>query len=261
MAKFLGGDLAGFVSMVSKTAQGQVSRRANQTMRVNAKRDGHRCARVPMGGETCTFCAMLASRGFVYRSAKLAGEGDHFHPNCRCKVIPEFGSMSVQGYDPGEWMLKWKGMQAIDDDKSLSSDIKEVAKARVASGRPAKGIDIHANVYSNLTEANTKTVARIVDAADGDGKALYLSYEYKFTDAVTDSKEAYFSPRLGVFLDQATTFHGKKETGDTWFHEFGTAATGLLVVVRISRGTGMAERSKSRSGKRCGPTSPAEEKT
>ena len=135
MTKFLGGDLTGFVSMVSKAARDQVSRRANQTMRVNAKRDGRRYARVPMGGETCTFCAMLASRGFVYRSAKIAGEGNHFHPNCRCKVIPGFDGMSVQGYDPNEWLFKWKGMQEIDKIPYMDSAEKASLKSNVSNAR------------------------------------------------------------------------------------------------------------------------------
>lgn len=77
--KLVDGAPSAFAEAVAACAGDQVSRRANATMAGNAQRDHIRYARVPMGGETCTFCAMLASRGFVYRSAKSAGEGTHWH--------------------------------------------------------------------------------------------------------------------------------------------------------------------------------------
>lgn len=83
------GDSAGFVEGASSCASDQVSRRANATMRASCVAGGVRWARVPMGGEACGFCLMLASRGFAYRTARSAGEGGHWHRGCRCKVIPE----------------------------------------------------------------------------------------------------------------------------------------------------------------------------
>lgn len=56
-----------------------------------------RYARVPTGGETCPFCVMLASRGFVYISEQAAS---HAHPGCDCRVVPGFaGETEVEGYD------------------------------------------------------------------------------------------------------------------------------------------------------------------
>lgn len=73
---------------------------ANECVRTNAERDPAkpRCARVPSGNETCRFCIMLASRGFVYHSEGLAG---HAHANCDCVIVPGFEGMTkVEGYDP-----------------------------------------------------------------------------------------------------------------------------------------------------------------
>ena len=47
-------------------------------------------ARVLTGAESCGWCAMLASRGPVYRSRKSAGEGDKWHLGCDCLVVPVF---------------------------------------------------------------------------------------------------------------------------------------------------------------------------
>ena len=65
-------------------------------------------ARVPTGLETCQFCLMLASRGFVYQNAKAAGEDGHYHANCDCRIMPGFAGMEVEGYDPDELYRKWK---------------------------------------------------------------------------------------------------------------------------------------------------------
>lgn len=44
--------------------------------------------------DPCSFCAMLASRGPVYKSAKTAGDprggGDRYHDACGCVAVPAF---------------------------------------------------------------------------------------------------------------------------------------------------------------------------
>ena len=57
-----------------------------------------RYARVPQGSETCRFCIMLASRGAVYKSELTAGAMNHYHPNCDCKIVPDWGG-GIEGYD------------------------------------------------------------------------------------------------------------------------------------------------------------------
>lgn len=56
--------------------------------------DGKRLAWMRVTGPTpCAFCAMLASRGAVYKSERSAlfdGYGKLYHPNCHCTVIPVF---------------------------------------------------------------------------------------------------------------------------------------------------------------------------
>lgn len=95
----------------------EVKKAAADCIGLNTVRDGRkpRYARVPDGAETCAFCIMLASRGPVYRSADTAGEGNHFHDNCDCRIVPIWGSKykmtesggvirrggtQIEGYDP-----------------------------------------------------------------------------------------------------------------------------------------------------------------
>lgn len=87
-----------------------------------------RFARVPQGGDTCTFCAMLASRGFVYWTRKTAGEFNHYHANCRCLVVPDDGSGEVEGYDPGEWLRRWRDYEEIDARDDLTRSQKAALK-------------------------------------------------------------------------------------------------------------------------------------
>lgn len=153
--KLVDGAPSAFAEAVAACAGDQVSRRANATMAGNAQRDHIRYARVPMGGETCTFCAMLASRGFVYRSAKSAGEGTHWHRNCRCKVVPETAG-TVEGYDPDEWYARWQEMQDIDADPRLTTKQKLEAKGCIAKAVsvPYRRISGSHDIQSDLSSAN-----------------------------------------------------------------------------------------------------------
>ena len=77
---------------------------ANACVAKNAERDPRkpRYARVPMGSETCSFCIMLASRGFVYKNEKMAS---HAHNDCDCRVVPSWDkSPEVEGYDPDYYL-------------------------------------------------------------------------------------------------------------------------------------------------------------
>ena len=66
-----------------------------------------RFGRVPVGS-TCTWCEMLASRGFVYTSPKSAGLFMRFHYKCDCQVVPGFeGKNPVEGYDPGVYKARY----------------------------------------------------------------------------------------------------------------------------------------------------------
>jgi len=84
---------------------------ANRCIEHNARRDPKKpkWARIPTGAETCEFCIMLASRGFVYHSEETAS---HAHARCDCRVTPSWDkSPSAQGYDPDEYYKLWQESQ------------------------------------------------------------------------------------------------------------------------------------------------------
>ena len=115
---------------------------ANSTIE-NGKRDKRkpRYARVPTGSETCDFCLMLASRGFVYQSEGTAGAG-HTHYACDCRCIPGWDGMEVEDYDPRSIYDRWQ--DAIDAkakeraERNGTTVSEERAAIMAAYGRAAK---------------------------------------------------------------------------------------------------------------------------
>lgn len=135
--KLASGDVKGFVKECAAYVGDSAKRAANDTTLRNAQRDGRRgvrYARVPTGAETCTFCRMLASRGFVYKSDKSAGRLSHFHRNCDCRVVASTDADGLEGYDPDREYELWQRFEEIDAGEGTRAE-KEAAK-RAALGSP-----------------------------------------------------------------------------------------------------------------------------
>lgn len=115
---------------------------ANSTIE-NGRRDKRkpRYARVPTGAETCDFCLMLASRGFVYNSQSTASM-DHVHSGCDCRIVAGWDGMEVDDYDPRSIYDRWQ--DAIDAkakeraERNGTTVSEERAAIMAAYGRAAK---------------------------------------------------------------------------------------------------------------------------
>lgn len=223
--KLVAGDVAGFAEQAATCAKDQVARRANQTMRTNAKRDGIKYARVPMGGETCSFCIMLASRGFVYKSAESAGDGNHYHANCRCKVVPAFKKMTVQGYNKDELYKRWKKFTEIDKSKTIKGAQKSVAKSILNKNpnlsvaevetlwqKQAKGYI--ANVTATQTKAYTSTVKEMFGAA-GEGALKDMQHTLKVRSGTPFENLYAYDITAGTKIAAITDSTKKQEVSHT----------------------------------------------
>lgn len=107
------GNARRFNDQVLRRVDYEMKRAAGNSMVENGEADelGARYARVPSGSETCPFCTMLASRGFVYRTANKAGALSHYHPDCDCRIVCSWETresgpsrrrsfdVEVEGYD------------------------------------------------------------------------------------------------------------------------------------------------------------------
>ena len=136
-------DVQTFNDQVLQRIDYEMKRSANMSVVENGRRDPKRVryARVPTGAETCDFCLMLASRGFVYQSEGTAGAG-HTHYACDCRCIPGWDGMEVEDYDPRSIYDRWQ--DAIDAKAKERAERKgttvseERAAIMAAYGRAAK---------------------------------------------------------------------------------------------------------------------------
>lgn len=131
--RLVNGDADGFADGCEELVCHHVGQAYRKTVYGNVRRDhgrGIRYARVPMGVETCTYCTMLASRGFDYRSEESAGHASH--RGCDCLIVPGVqGRTLVGGYDPRALYARWQEFEEIDSATPLGED-----------GRPLSGADL-----------------------------------------------------------------------------------------------------------------------
>lgn len=78
----------------------------------------------------CSFCAMLAGRGAVYRSARSAGEINRFHDGCGCAVVPVFTDNPVLPAASEEFADLWESTT-----QNLSGNNARNAFRRAVEGR------------------------------------------------------------------------------------------------------------------------------
>ena len=103
--------------------------------------DGYqiRYARVPQGLETCDFCLMLASRGFVYLTAESAEGWNHTHRGCDCIVVAgvvhkEHGALVqdtvLEGYEPETLSKVYQSWDGLDDSEAKLDALESVTGRR-----------------------------------------------------------------------------------------------------------------------------------
>ncbi|MCQ9367347.1 hypothetical protein NQ036_03680 [Brevibacterium sp. 91QC2O2] len=93
------GDWDTALANLASVADRLVRAQGKDTVQTSAQRRKVRFARVPAGRTTCSFCTMLASRGFVYTDRNTAGGLNRYHAHCDCQIVPEDGTVPA-GYDP-----------------------------------------------------------------------------------------------------------------------------------------------------------------
>lgn len=155
-------DVDGFVTQVTKATRQLTHRAANQTVLRNGVKAGGgvRFARVLTGLDNCTFCVMLASRGFVYASDKSASLFGHNHRNCDCIVVagPKDAD-SIEGFDHQALYDLWKGLEELDADESLTTAEKKAKRIemtdRVHPGR-SQAANYAAVMISDMTKSEKR---------------------------------------------------------------------------------------------------------
>ena len=106
-------DVDAFLAKLEGPAQRLVRQAQRAAIDESARRDPSprvRVARIPMGAETCAFCLVLASRGYVYRSEESAGDGNRYHDFCDCEQDVSFDATPEppEGYDIGDYYARYE---------------------------------------------------------------------------------------------------------------------------------------------------------
>jgi hypothetical protein len=181
---------------------------ANECIATNAKNDPEkpRWARVPTGVETCQFCIMLASRGFVYHSEETAS---HAHANCDCRVIPSWDkSPTAQGYDPDLYYDMWRHPEKYSEQTVKEEKPKIELKSIEASQYPDKFTNTKGKrqnfeayidainsvedadpkvreIFSRVGEiANSPNLPEAFDVKYAAGRGCVSTYYDRFTDEI-----------------------------------------------------------------------------
>lgn len=215
-----------FARSVEARCDYEIKKAAGESTLYNAERDPRKpkWARVPTGAETCTFCLMLASRGFVYRSKESAGALNHWHPHCDCRVIQGYPGDKIEGYDPDELYKQWKHQQEHPLKRTRTKENTAAQPVKARQTEKKRGINWDADVYRKLEPSDVDQLSSIVsNAPDSAAKRLYLKWEDKLSLGETTESRAHFSPnKVTVNLDVKRTLSDAKRTpGVTWFHEHG----------------------------------------
>lgn len=206
--KVLKGDIDSFNSAVLSRVGYELKRSAGQTMMENAARDPlkPRFARVPSGGDTCKFCLMLASRGFVYHTEKAASSFDHYHDGCDCKVVCSWDDGGAEGYGPDAIADRWNDLEWADAElraeRNGTTAEEEYAKRMRQLGESAK-----------RAKRRRKNIGSDVLAARAAKAGASSGVSKKIIEDGAFSKRGFMSSAYGIEIDYATR-HGYNELAD-----------------------------------------------
>jgi hypothetical protein len=136
------GDAAAALSGLSGALQRYVtySGRATVARNVQLDRSRPRFARVPQGAQTCAWCTLLASRGFVYLTRETAGiTASDYHDECDCQITPMWDrdNAHIEGYDPdGMYDLYLQARDAAPgtSDKAIAAQMREMFPDQFTDG-------------------------------------------------------------------------------------------------------------------------------
>jgi hypothetical protein len=196
--------LDGFIGKCVDRIDYETRRAANECVAYNAKNDPEkpRWARVPTGAETCEWCIMLASRGFVYHSEETAS---HTHAHCNCRVVPSWDkdNPAVQGYDPEKYYDMWKHPEKYENAQPGVSTVQIVG---VSKGKPmnfddADGMKANPGYESDFARAMNCQTCVVANEARRRGYDVQAQPYSKQNEAMFALAErptrAYINPETG----------------------------------------------------------------
>lgn len=217
-----------FMRLLAEEVGGEVVQHANRTTIHNAVKNNLRYARVPFGN-SCAFCLMLASRGFVYKTETTAGEDKgHYHARCRCKIVAGKKDTKIGDHNPEK--LNQRMMQIAKElditnfnwedyisDKTIQDLLQQEVRLR------DKDWLLTGKVPKYTQEANARPLQKEKDIADK-LSSRGIKCEFRAT-SLEDSKRTSDIFILADKLKKPYEFKTPTGAGkQTIYHQFESAA-------------------------------------
>ncbi len=172
-----------FVEECGQLADYYAMRSAYESTVRNCAANNMRYARIPTGPETCDWCLMLASRGFVYYTEQDAMAGNH--RACDCICLPGRGGDSfndptqVEGYDPDEYYQLWRQsgfMPPLNNPQRMDGSYERMVYNHDGTSQRRRAAR-EAGALRNLTSQQAEAIyARLNGAASKSEDALHEEY-------------------------------------------------------------------------------------
>lgn len=143
------------VDHVSRAARDTVLENINfeylEAIRTGRNDIAERCgyARVTVG-DSCAFCILMSSRGFVYRSERTAlfsKYGTKYHENCNCVAVPFSKASDIPGY--GDKLAEYESMYRDADNLRRRGNMPDDLADRIAEARAQHKADYEAGLTSD----------------------------------------------------------------------------------------------------------------
>ena len=121
----------GALNLLRGSLQRHIMYGARDTVARNAQLDPAkpRFAVVPSSADPCAWCAVMASRGWVYATRESAEKHTNsYHDNCKCQVVPSFDASKahIEGYDPDKYYEQYSA--AREPGEPLSKTVARMRK-------------------------------------------------------------------------------------------------------------------------------------
>jgi len=142
-------------------------------------------------GEPCAFCAMLASRGAVFKTGetalgtRLGPTGDfQVHDNCNCTAEPVYGDTPLRNEQAQKWADLWKDSTRGEQDQLNAfrrayergnfgaPRASGVSAARQVPGAPAPVRQLTSTQVSSRIDAHRAWAERSGWSVSGEGRRL-----------------------------------------------------------------------------------------